>query len=132
MGALQRSPMRVLPKVPSFRVREMPDWEKHAADLDAEMLRHGMIFEVIDWSEDQATLPFAWQIARTSVTRLNPVRRPRDTPIWKREAALKCRFCEQGRGIPAFGTHDQARDHAPGYAIFRFSMTFRKSVASSA
>jgi hypothetical protein len=41
-----------------FRVRETPDWKKHAADLEAEMLRRGMIFEVIDWSEDQATLPF--------------------------------------------------------------------------
>jgi hypothetical protein len=41
-----------------FRVRETPDWKKHAADLEAEMLRRGMSFEVIDWSEDQATLPF--------------------------------------------------------------------------
>jgi len=44
--------MRVLPKVPSFRVRETPDWKKHAADLEAEMLRRGMIFEAIGWSED--------------------------------------------------------------------------------
>jgi hypothetical protein len=43
---------------PSFRVRETPEWKKHAADLEAEMLKRGMIFEVIDWSEDQATLPF--------------------------------------------------------------------------
>jgi hypothetical protein len=42
----------------TFRVRETPDWKKHAADLEAEMLRRGMIFEIIDWSEDQATLPF--------------------------------------------------------------------------
>lgn len=44
---------------PRFRVRETPDWKMHAADLEAEMLKRGMIFEVIDWSEDQATLPFA-------------------------------------------------------------------------
>jgi hypothetical protein len=43
---------------PRFRVRETPDWKKHAADLEAEMLKRGMMFEVIDWSEDQATLPF--------------------------------------------------------------------------
>jgi hypothetical protein len=43
---------------PRFRVRETPEWKKHAADLEAEMLRRGMIFETIDWSEDQATLPF--------------------------------------------------------------------------
>jgi hypothetical protein len=41
-----------------FRVRETPDWKKHAAELEAEMIKRGMIFEVIDWSEDQATLPF--------------------------------------------------------------------------
>jgi hypothetical protein len=35
-----------------FRVRETPDWRKHAADLEAEMLQRGMFFEVIDWSED--------------------------------------------------------------------------------
>jgi hypothetical protein len=28
-----------------------PDWRKHAADLEAEMLRRGMIFDEIDWSE---------------------------------------------------------------------------------
>jgi hypothetical protein len=43
---------------PRFRVRETPEWKKHAADLEAEMLRRGMIFETIDWSEDQAALPF--------------------------------------------------------------------------
>jgi hypothetical protein len=32
--------------------------ETHAADLEQEMLKRGMLFEVIDWSEDQATLPF--------------------------------------------------------------------------
>ncbi len=40
-----------------FRVRETPDWRHHAADLEAEMLKRGMMFEVIGWSEDQATLP---------------------------------------------------------------------------
>ena len=33
-----------------FRVRETPEWKKFAADLEAEMLRRGMVFEVIDWS----------------------------------------------------------------------------------
>jgi hypothetical protein len=41
-----------------FRVRETPEWKLHAAELETEMLRRGMMFEVIDWSEDQATLPF--------------------------------------------------------------------------
>jgi hypothetical protein len=40
-----------------FRVRETPDWKRHAASLEAEMLRRGMFFEVIDWSQDQAELP---------------------------------------------------------------------------
>lgn len=43
---------------PRFRVRETAEWKTHAAELEAEMLRRGMFFEVIDWSEDQATLPF--------------------------------------------------------------------------
>ena len=43
---------------PRFRVRATPDWKKHAADLEAEMLKRGMMFEVIDWHEGQAKLPF--------------------------------------------------------------------------
>jgi hypothetical protein len=38
--------------------RETPDWRKHAADLETEMLKRRMSFEVIDWTEDQAHLPF--------------------------------------------------------------------------
>jgi hypothetical protein len=37
---------------PRFRVRETPEWKKHAADLETEMLSRGMVFELIDWSED--------------------------------------------------------------------------------
>jgi hypothetical protein len=44
---------------------------------------------------------------------LDAIRRPRDTPIWKLEASLKCRSCRKGRSARA---HDQAdrdaRDHA--------------------
>ncbi len=43
---------------PRFRVRETAEWKKHASELEAEMLRRGMFFEVIDWSDGQATLPF--------------------------------------------------------------------------
>src|SRR3979411_2095608 len=31
---------------------------------------------------------------------LETTRRPRDTPIWKLEAALKCRSCRKGRYAP--------------------------------
>ena len=41
-----------------FRIRETPDWIWHAGELELEMLRRGMFFDVIDWSEDQASLPF--------------------------------------------------------------------------
>ena len=41
-----------------FRVRATPEWKLHAAELETEMLKRGMMFEVIDWSEDQARLPF--------------------------------------------------------------------------
>ena len=37
--------------------RETPDWKKHAADLESEMLKRGMFFEVIDWHEGQGKLP---------------------------------------------------------------------------
>ena len=48
-GALKRQGLAI-----RFRVRETPDWKKHAAGLESEMLKRGMRFEVIDWSEDQA------------------------------------------------------------------------------
>jgi len=51
--ALKRQGMEI-----RFRVRETPDWKKHAADLEQEMLMRGMFFDVINWTEDQATLPF--------------------------------------------------------------------------
>jgi hypothetical protein len=41
-----------------FRIRETPDWKLHAGELESEMLKRGMFFDVIDWSEDQASLPF--------------------------------------------------------------------------
>ena len=44
---------RVLPV--RFRVRENPDWKNYAADLKSEMLKRGMRFEVVDWSEDRPT-----------------------------------------------------------------------------
>jgi hypothetical protein len=34
-----------------FRVRKTPAWKLHAADLEAEMLRRGISFEVIGWYE---------------------------------------------------------------------------------
>ena len=40
-----------------FRVRKTPEWKLHAAELETEMLGRGMMFEVIDWSEDQTVLP---------------------------------------------------------------------------
>ena len=39
---------------PRFRVRETREWKLHAADLEAEMHKRGMTFDLIDWSEDQA------------------------------------------------------------------------------
>ena len=41
---------------PRFKVRQTSDWKEHAANLEAEMLRRGMFFEIIDWSEDQGRL----------------------------------------------------------------------------
>ncbi len=36
---------------------------------------------------------------RTSLP-LDAIRRPRDTPVWKLEASLKCRSCRKGRHAP--------------------------------
>jgi hypothetical protein len=43
---------------PRFRVRKTDEWKMRAGNLESEMLRRGMFFDVIDWSEDQAALPF--------------------------------------------------------------------------
>jgi len=45
---------------------------------------------------------------------LDAIRRPRDTPIWKLEAALKCRSCKKGRyATRSHGEADYgAGDHA--------------------
>jgi hypothetical protein len=43
---------------PRFRIRETLEWRTHAANLESEMLRRGMFFQIIDWSENQEQLPF--------------------------------------------------------------------------
>lgn len=43
--------LKKLGNEPRFRVRETPEWKQYAADLEAEMLKRGMVFEIIDWSE---------------------------------------------------------------------------------
>jgi hypothetical protein len=43
---------------PRFRVRKTPEWKRYTGELEPEMLKRGMFFDVIDWSEDQAPLPF--------------------------------------------------------------------------
>ncbi len=40
-----------------FRVRETAEWKRHAADLEAEMLRRGMVFDPIEWSTELVTGP---------------------------------------------------------------------------
>jgi hypothetical protein len=35
-----------------FGVRDTPEWKQHAADLEMEMVRRAMEFDLIDWSED--------------------------------------------------------------------------------
>jgi hypothetical protein len=45
--------LKELGKEPRFRVRETPEWKKLVAELQAEMLRRGMVFDLIEWSENQ-------------------------------------------------------------------------------
>jgi len=43
--------LKKLGNEPRFRVRETPEWKQYAADHEAKMLKLGMVFEIIDWSE---------------------------------------------------------------------------------
>jgi hypothetical protein len=51
---------------------------------------------------------------------LDAIRRPRDTPIWKLEAALKCRFCRTPRYSPPV---QDARRFNNAYPISATSMS---------
>jgi hypothetical protein len=42
---------RVAMERPRFGVRETPEWKEHAGNLEVEMLRRGISFALIDWSE---------------------------------------------------------------------------------
>jgi hypothetical protein len=51
-GALESDGQLVgLGEQPRFRVRETHEWKLHAADVESEMLKRGMTFDPIDWSE---------------------------------------------------------------------------------
>jgi hypothetical protein len=47
---------------------------------------------------------------------LDAIRRPRSTPIWKLEAALKCRSCKEGP-VRAPRSHDQVHAGAGNHAV---------------
>lgn len=53
---------------PRFRVRETPEWKKHAADLEVEMLKRGIRFTLIDWNEGQETLLFDRDFGEVATT----------------------------------------------------------------
>jgi hypothetical protein len=38
-------------------INRNPQWKTHAGALEAEMLKRGMFFQIIDWLEDQGTRP---------------------------------------------------------------------------
>jgi hypothetical protein len=41
---------------PRFKVRDTPNWTLHVVELETEMARRGMIFEVIDWASPTSEL----------------------------------------------------------------------------
>jgi hypothetical protein len=47
-----------------FRVRETPEWQTHAGALEAEMLKRGMFFQIIDWSEIREHCPWRLSAAK--------------------------------------------------------------------
>jgi hypothetical protein len=58
-GALAADDALVRQDLPTrFRVRQTPDWKKHAADLEQELLVRGILFEIIDWDCGQAKFAF--------------------------------------------------------------------------
>ena len=42
-----------------FKVRDTPNWQGHAADLETEMIERGMILATIDWNEGQVVFKFS-------------------------------------------------------------------------
>lgn len=56
-GALASDDAQGQGDTPRFRIRKTATWREHAANLEAEMLRRGMFFEIIDWAGDQGQLP---------------------------------------------------------------------------
>jgi hypothetical protein len=52
-----------------FRVRETADWKRHAADLEIEMIRRGMVFEVIDWSRRPICLQSQYETILSAIQR---------------------------------------------------------------
>jgi len=61
-----------------FRVRKTPAWKLHAADLEAEMLRRGMTFEVIEWYE--ADHPVEEMLAPSAVPEHEEMHGPATAP----------------------------------------------------
>jgi len=61
-----------------FRVRKTPAWKLHAADLEAEMLRRGITFEVIEWYE--ADHPVEEMHAPSAVPEHEEMHRPPAVP----------------------------------------------------
>ena len=61
-----------------FRVRKTPAWKLHAADLEAEMLRRGMTFEVIEWYE--ADHPVEEMLAPSAVPEDQEMQEPAVVP----------------------------------------------------
>jgi DNA protecting protein DprA len=60
---------------------------------------------------------------------LDAIRRPRNTPIWKLEATLKCRSCRTPRYSPP-ASHDQAHRGTGAYAL-RLGASGRGSVRAT-
>jgi hypothetical protein len=42
---------------PQFHIRDTAEWKKFAGALETEMLKRGMMFEVIEWYRGQIKLP---------------------------------------------------------------------------
>jgi hypothetical protein len=120
------------------RVRGAKISADHAREQARETVREADAAECLLWSEQMEGFGGPAQPSPTIAQRLNggygwlevmckrcqtrvslpldAIRRPRNTPIWKVEAALKCRSCRTRRYSPA-RAHNQADQRARDRAL---------------
>jgi hypothetical protein len=98
-----------------FRVRKTPAWKLHAADLEAEMLRRGITFNVIDWYESDH--PEAAMHAPPAVPGPSPAQVEPSTSQRVLESLSTMDFLNVAPSAPARETPRKRPTKAPDHGI---------------